>query len=425
MISKAGLPAALGSIAAWFAIVAANAALLGLIAHSPAAFVYDEGWYLGSVELVARHGALTREFIAALPGPAGPTYTWVYAAVEAVFGLSFPWLRLTNALLLFASAILVSASLREAQRRSGRIYLPTPWLIGGALTALPMVAVSAGMALTEMPAFFFVCLFLYLAVRAVAEVGDGRAAALPLAAAAGVCLGLAVLGRQNYLVVAACLPLLAPRGGRSIAVCLGLAAGVAAAIILPVFVIWGGLVPPGVARVSAGYSLWHFLLACAYAAVAALVLAPRLYRPLIARPATGIAVATIGGLLAPLAGFSFLPMRPFVEALLGEAAAGPIGSLAAIVLAVLGLAFLAALGLHTLRNLDDGVTRFGSAALLLGLLSVGRIEHVFSSRYSLVFFPFLVLALAPLVRPSWHLPPRLALGATLGCVSLARYFELL
>ncbi|MDP1907245.1 MAG: hypothetical protein Q8K85_03015, partial [Hyphomicrobium sp.] len=90
----------------WVVIITANVALCALVAGSPHHPVYDEQWFLDTLDLLNRQG-LSLRFLREFPGAAGPTFTLLFAAIDRLFGLSFPWLRFTNVALLAAAAALI------------------------------------------------------------------------------------------------------------------------------------------------------------------------------------------------------------------------------------------------------------------------------------------------------------------------------
>jgi len=398
-----------------------------LVAVSPAESIYDETWYLATIPLLHRFG-LSLAFLTSLPGPAGPTYTLTYAAVETVFGLHMPWLRFTGlALLMLSSLLLMSAFL--TMPRFERTCLPaSAFLLGALIIPLPLVGVSACMALTEMPAFFFICLFLCILLWSLPRRDSNNYGSIFGGVVAGLALGLAILGRQNYLVVLVCLPLLVrqreetPSWDNAFFVSSVFLA--ALLLVAPVFIAWNGLVPPGMASMGHGFSIRNALFGAGYAAVIVLILAPQIYRRLAERPYGLAAIA--------LAGMSFVLLQDVEQlpahSVLGQLSpqwASAVGIAFAAFLATMGLATILALILHLVASFDRLIIRFSTSVALLGLLSNAKITHQFSSRYVFVFIPFLLLALAYDVRPTGQLPARLAVGGLLSAMSLAGYFNLI
>lgn len=422
------LQAGLWPIAAtWAVILAANITNIVLIVASPNAPIYDEGYYIATLSVVHEFGILF-DFLAHFPGPPGPTFTWTYALFEQMFGIVYPWIRFASYALFLASIISLSTLLARSRQQGIQSLLISPALLAMFLTALPSAAVSAGMTLTEVPALFFICLFLWLLLGSFSHGQMRSFGSLACAAFSGIALSLAILGRQNYVVVLACLPLLASMESRiafrrDIAF-LAVPIILTLAMVGPIFLLWGGLVPPQWAKIGGGYALWYAVLAGAYAGIAALLLAPEFYRPLLMRRGLVLAVGAASLVMAALFGENSVPLRSLIESAGLTSLLFVAGKVVSFTVAALGLSFMTALALDLQRNYKKALPRFAGASLFLGLLSIGGITHQFSSRYVFVFFPFLLLILAEHARASWHMPVRAALGGALGAASLASYFRL-
>src|SRR5262249_100456 len=142
-------------------------------------------------------------------------------------------------------------------------------------TVLPTAGVSSGMTLTEIPAVFFLSLSLTLLVQTLSTSSLGIS--ISSAVASGVLLGMAVLGRQSYLLVLPCLliPLIwdARIWAKNLFL-VGVFCAATAAVVAPVFLIWGGLVPPKVAFVGEGISVWNGVLTMGYAGLIGFLIAP-------------------------------------------------------------------------------------------------------------------------------------------------------
>lgn len=255
--------------ASWSIAAAGLFGLVALVAASPTHPIYDEAWFVATVGLFQRHG-LSLTFLREFPGAAGPTFTIVFAGINDLFGLAFPWLRLVNVFLLVATAAAIWRCLaltRPAQSE--------PAATAAMLIVLPTVGVAAGMALTEMAAAFFVVLSLELLAQALAA---RPWPAVAWCAASGLSLAAAILGRQNYLVVLPCLGLAiswcdgAPDRDRTWRV--AIIAAVAVATVTPVFAVWGGLVPPRTAWSTSGLAPGNIIRGAGYAGVIVLLLAP-------------------------------------------------------------------------------------------------------------------------------------------------------
>ncbi len=407
------------AVSSWAIAAGAGVALIGLVALSPGAPVYDEAWFRGTLDLLKRHG-LSVIFLREFPGAAGPSFTLVFAAIDRVAGLSFPWLRLINVGLLLASIVLIWRILKTTHGLPPAS--PGPALIAASLIALPTVGVSAGMALTEMPAAFFAVGAVFMLTLA-RNPDAGPASAWIAVLACGLSTAAAVLGRQNYLVMLPCL-LLAfdwPPRRRDI-VQIATIVAVVLAIAGPVFLLWGGLVPPRSATNADGLSLANAIKSAGYAGLIALLLAPEIFSVLVRRKILLAAAFVLSIPVAWVLGPGSIPMASLTRIFSTEVASA-IATGFRFVLAFAAICFIGCFALHIWRQRMNWLTRFAGSTALTGILSNAKITHQFSSRYVFVFLPFIVLAAAPAVRMTWHLPLRLVIGAGIGLRALASYYS--
>ena len=198
-----------------------------------------------------------------------------------------------------------------------------------------------------------------------------------------------------------------------------LAAILALGVVIPVFTIWGGLVPPGQEQVEHGITLGHGALGFAYAAVFVVVLAPRFFLAgwrwsAAIGIAVALAVTAMGGLQLQIAAGVARHLPGWAATIFQFA-----GS---IVLVGGGVALVLSIAINIWHRRDDRV--FVLAALLtLGLAATPAfVAHQFSSRYLITILPFALIAVQPYFRPSYWAAARLAAGATVGALSLGAYF---
>lgn len=387
-------------------------ALLALVAGSPTQPIYDEPYYLEGARVLAK-GASFREFLLApLNTPAGPLYATMHWILSPITGLQAPAIRVPNLVLLAMASAAIAYAL-------SRWRLSDPWARAAMLLALPTFWVSAGMALTEMPALAFVSFAIAAVARAMTGPAEkSQARVWSGFIVAGLCLGVAVLGRQLYLPAVggfALIALFEPRFRWPST----LAAVLACAVPLPVFLLWGGLVAPQVARVG-GIDLGHGALAFAYMSALILILAPAYFATrwrwmLAAGLAVGLVGLAFGGMPATVA--------PGVAAHL-PALLAPLFQLAvSVVLIGGGASLIMASGVNVWYRRDDRIFVL-MVVLMLGLTSTAAaVIHIFSSRYLMTAFPFALFAAQPYFTPSRWAAARLAAGALCGYLSLAHYLQ--
>lgn len=400
----------------WLLVATSLVALAGLVASSPPWPIYDEAWFLATVRLFEREG-LSLTFLREFPGAAGPTFAIVFAGIDSLIGLTFPWLRLVNVALLVATAALIARCLAAT-----RPATPAPAFTGAMLVVLPTTGVAAGLAITEMPAAFFAVLSIALLAQAMTA---PRAAAMALSTASGMALAAAILGRQNYLILLPCLALaIRWRDGRPERDDLwrvALIATIAFVLVAPVFIVWGGLVPPRTAWSTSGLAPGNVVRGAGYAGLILLLLAPAIYVPLLRRSwLAAIALAAIP--LALMLGDHFVPLRAILMALFGGHGLTFIGWVTAYLLSFVALAFATCFTLHLWRHRHEWLTRMSGAFVLLGLLSNAKITHQFSSRYVFVVVPLLVIAAAPAVHITRWTPLQMTSAAGISLAALASYY---
>ncbi len=373
---------------------------------------YDEPWYLDSVPLVDEHGFFTSAFLRSLPGPVGPLFTWVHWLLHPLTGGAVPWVRLVNPVLLVLASLLTAAALKILQRREH-------FVSAAAILAIPMTWPCTGMALTEVPSLLFYSAHLYAFFVSWRQ-AESTSTRLIAALLSGVCLGFSVLGRQPVLLTLGAVGIVGVVVPKmrwpSAIVC-----GVTLLICVPVFVIWGGLVPPqGMTdKVVKGFAPFHSLLAAAYCGLVMLILCPQRswgdWRLLLALMVGGIAVNLVFviGKTVPMdttvrsmvpASLMWIVERGFFGGLIG---------LAMVVIAVLLT--------EMFQRRRDVVFVFAAVALLSQIAAAAAVKHQFSSRYLYPVAPlFLVLAASyPCTR--WT-PVRYGLGILIGAVSLVSYY---
>lgn len=390
------------------------AGLAALVAASPHRLIFDERYYMQASQLLAADFDFVRLMTTPLDVAAGPLYAYLHAFAAPLTGLQAPAIRAVNLACLLAAIWATAATLR-------RLACDAPFARAAMLLAVPMIGPTSGLALTELPALALAS----FAVLAVAEAMAGPAGQRSwlLLALAGLCAGLAILGRQTYLPGLAGFAAIAlGRPQMRWQALLGLAAGLAT--IAPMIALWGGIAPPWQPQLSAGLRPEHGVLAFVYLAVAAVLIAPGFALSALATgrrrivAALAVAAAMAGALLA---GFDFVVASRVVAA--APSRLQPLLQ-AGLNGAMVGIA--AVMVVATLANMWD--RRADRVFLLLGCLTIllngtaAGIGHQFSSRYVLTAFPFALLLLQPWMRPGIWAAGRMLLGALLGFASLSAYY---
>ncbi|HEX8694178.1 MAG TPA: hypothetical protein VF746_17280 [Longimicrobium sp.] len=391
--------------------LATFAVFCALVALSRRPVTYDEPGYLATVRLVDLHGLGVR-FLRSLPEPAGPLYTVVHWLARPLTGLAAPGVRVVS--LLFTAATALAMVRCVASLGAG-----APPLAGADVLCVPGLGAVACLALTETPAIFFAALSLLLLAAALGR-REGAGARLALGAAAGVCFGIAILGRQPYLLALGAVPLAAAaRGARAapVALAFGLAA---AAVCVPVFAVWGSVLPPAYAEVpGSGLVPGYAVLGAGYAAFIMAVLAPRY----LAIPPRWAAAILLGGTLvnAATGAVRITPLSTVASRLLSPPLVALYTHAASALLVGAGLLFVAATVRNCYLRRSEPVFLFAAAGSLLIVASCATITFQFSSRYVVVAAPMLVVAAAYYTRASGWKALRLAAGAAVNVLAVWGY----
>jgi len=384
-------------------------ALVAMVAFSPHRLTYDEPYYLNYVSLLHQHG-LTIAYIQSVPGPAGPLYGFVQRMAEPVTHLDPVGMRLVNISFLLGVMVVLGVYLRFLKKST---FFATPLLA----LVVPMTWVVSGLALTEAPALFFVTLSLCFQLKGL----DAFQAERPVWGkflVSGILLGVAFWGRQPYVLLAGVIVLLVFAERRLMVPAMIFLVALAA-IVSPLVVIWHGLVPPAMQKIVGGLSLSHALDSLSYTGFCIFLLAPSFFR-FSAVESIGVAVSAVVCHL--FWGTQLYPLGTVVRRLISARMIPAYGQLCGWLFMCIGLFFLAAV----LRALWRHRTDLKRIAVYSGLVCVALsplfVAHQYSSRYTAMALPFLILTAEDWRRWATETLLLSGIGAALGFLSLFGYF---
>jgi 4-amino-4-deoxy-L-arabinose transferase-like glycosyltransferase len=382
----------------------------------------DEPLFLPNVHLLDQYG-LSRTFLLNIDNQApGPLYQFVHYILRPITHLQTPGIRLVNTFMLLMIIVLLTAIIRKMQRRVKK----NVWLPALHILAVPMVWQLSGMALTEIPSMLFATLSIWLLQLAPDYTRKRWWFGILLSLLAGFSLGLAILGHVTFLVIvpAAMLLLLQTTGDRKRWTIVGLYIGVALLCCVPVFVIWGGLIPPKQAVISeGGVVVWHGILALAIGALIVLIVAPAwfIYNRLIL-----LILVLLYIILLPFnyywLHYEYVPFHEALKKTIPAAILQIYSYLTTPLLLTLALYFLYSTFLQWMERRTAPFFLFILLSLLLMLITGFKVTHSFSSRYVAQAAPLFIIVLAPyIVVGKWQLI-RFAAGMIIGLLSLEMYF---
>jgi hypothetical protein len=384
-------------------------AMLGMVAKSPDKFLYDEPYFANYV-LLLRQDGFTPKFLNALNAAPGPLCAVVQTIFDPVTHLRPVGMRFVNVFLLVLLVLVLTSWLKS----EGEHY----WIAGLSVLVVPMTWVVSGMALSEISAMLFVTLSLYLQLRGLGVLEQASRKSLWFLGA-GICLGVAIWGRQPYLLLAG-VPVLIALVDRRVRTPAMIFFCAAAALSIPLFVIWRGLVPPAMQSLHPSLTVVHGLLSFGYAGFCFFLLAPR-HRWMPAKIIIALlALTTVVN--ASLGAYAIFPVRSLFQRFLPPTLMPAYGELAGSLFLGLGAVFLATLLRMTWTERHD-THRLTIHAGLLCICAAPLLDpHQYSSRYTAMCLPYLILTAQPWRQWKLDTAVTAAVGCGIGFISLYGYF---
>lgn len=396
------------------AIAFVLAILVLMITTSPPRLCYDEVYHFEQTRLISRFGLKAGLNSQENLSSAGPLFSAIQLLGAPITHLRPPAVRYINWCCLILVVVITAIQLRRYQSAA-------PMFASGLILAVPFLWPAAGLALTELPALMAFALFLLLFQQGLDISDHSWRFGLIIGGAAGAALGVAILGRQTYLVVVPCLALLAFLHRRHwVLILSSIITGLAACSWL--FWIWRGLIPPGQVNVNQGLQWNHALLGVTYMGMATLFVAPRFLQP------TSRLEVVLGlGMACLLVVFVFEETEPPARSLLirifGEAESRWAGFAIRALMIWVGSQWLIAIVKIGWASKDDPGRLFLVILLLGFALAPAKISCQFSSRYVVGGLGVLSLLCAQREQVNIFSIVRLLLGASVGAATLKTYYQ--
>jgi hypothetical protein len=386
-----------------------TAVLVVLVASSPAHLLYDEPLHLNLAWTIQAVGwrAVDPDHN---PTMIGPLFAVLQLAMAPLTDLQAPAVRWINVLCLAGTVACLTAWLRHSTRASG--------MRACQLLAVPFLWPTVGMALTELPALCAFTVFGYLIGTVISNDGGQPEKVWMHAIAAGLGLGISILGRQTYLVVLPCLlavALVSKKDARALVTTTAVAVGSVAWLLF----LWRGPAPHSLD----GILRWdHLLLSLSYFGIAGVFIAP--WRTFVPSAKLG-AYAIVFSLALTWAFFRNvgLPATGLMSPLVKRELTLFVGLGLRTLMMTVGLLWL----WITIR--EGWMRRHEPAYLLITLMLLAllvtpaRITHLFSSRYVVGGLGLLVMQLSPKNALGPADIGRLILGTLLGAGTLWSYYS--
>jgi dolichyl-phosphate-mannose--protein O-mannosyl transferase len=238
---------------------------------------WDELYYLNNVILLQEYG-LTKEFLIIYKGPAGPTFAIIHYLANPLTHLSAPWVRLISVLLLGATLVLIFLCFKKlGQSKINSIALAFSTM------AIPTIYTISGMALTEIPAIFFLTIAIYFIITHFISNTNNYF----LAILTGLSLSFAILGRQPLMMIIMAIPILFINPQNFLRLNFKnnnflkfIFVTLLISIIIPIIVfwVWGNIQPKSEAYTGVGLVPNHFILALGYSCIFTLLVNPKFFK---------------------------------------------------------------------------------------------------------------------------------------------------
>jgi len=385
--------------------------LFGMIVTSPNHLLYDEPYHLETLNLAKDIG--WKRALQETQSATGPLYAGIHYGLSSITKLNPIALRIANLALLIG---LMAATVSLARK-----IAPANSVIRGlSLLAIPFVWPPSGMALTEVPSTLFLVLFLLFAVHFLTQGDLNTSQSVLLGLGAGVCLGLAVLGRQTNLAVGLALVALKPWSRTRIyfvatlLIVTGLVCGW-------LFLLWGGIAPPQLPVISKGLKPQHLILSFAYLGVASAFINPRAFLTCGKRAAFAICLVLVVTLIFPVVDIA--PALGLIKRLLGEGALLIYRRVGGALLTTFSFLFAFNLAKCIWDARAEETKLFLTCVLLALSLPPLAVSHQFSSRYVVAAAPVLVVLAFDIRSVSLGFILRVAAGISIGAGSLWSYYR--
>ena len=386
-----------------------------MVLFSPHSLIYDEVYHLEGAKLLVEGSSMLDLLKAPLPSAPGPLYPAIQAVFAPLTGLQVPQIRLLNLFLLLLSILALSTCLHQCK-------FTQPVYRASSILAIPIFWVVGGIALTEVPAFLMATISCLTASFAIKNSTTSKMRYI-FFLLLGFFAGLSILGRQTYFPLIFIFVVIA--FSRRYLLFPAISAFLTAFLIpLPVFLIWGGLVPDSQSGISflTVDNIKHGFLAFAYLGSVIVILAPSFFLILLNDWKKWLIVscslAIINVLVFKFKFSSFASLAKYFpssrenyELLVGT------------VLIVLFFILITSTTLNLIHKYEDKLFVIMLVSTIVATSTCFGIGHQFSSRYLMTSFPFVVLMIQPFYSPSLWSTLRFLLGAILGVASLASYYQ--
>jgi len=387
------------------------ALLLVMLVKSPRRLVYDEANTAPTISAFRAYG-LTSRYLNSLTHASGPLFGAVYSAFSCVSHDDIYRFRFINYGLTCSFVGLMLWLLRREQ-------FPFSTPLAGAVIAIPTAWVCTGIALDEMLGLVLLAVALVPLGKNAFEDLDPPWSRAPRFLLAGIGIGLASLVRQPFVLASGAILIASIACRRHVGS--AILTPVASVLILaPVLVTWRGLTPPLVGS-HVGLSPEHGIISLAYGGLFTLLIAPGYLR----FRAWQIWFAILSSFAINVA-FSLIvwePAESLARKLLPHNIMSLYGLVCGAILLAVSIFYAVSVVVRTIdcrREVWGLVSHFGLILLLMWPV-IMKVQY--SSRYTLMALPFLVLAAKDHYRVNSYTTARTIAGGLIGAAVLWTYYK--
>lgn len=383
---------------------------------------WDEPGYLKEAALMYDQG-ISIELVRNSWNGAGPLTSFIQYLFQSITHFNVPGIRLVNEILLLFLTFVLALILKN-------IFNSRQYLIQAfSIISIPSIWIISGMVFSEIPAMLFsiagvgLLLFVVNPERINKNVVQYNLKLYLLAVMGGLLFGISIVGRQTLLCLYIAFPVLIIHNLKNIRFFLTF---IFSSLIFPVllFSIWGGIVAPNVQhKVGEGFSLAIGFMTYAYAAGFIALIAPQFLcfnksRKIIFASILSLISLNIATQMVRIERFEY--QASFLPSAIYEVYVNIFTS----IVITLGLLFLFSIFRHLWNNRNHQINLFLGFSALLVCSTPIKLTHFFTSRYTAIAIPFIILFTDQYnngERMIWKLL-RLTVGAVAGFFILRNFY---
>jgi 4-amino-4-deoxy-L-arabinose transferase-like glycosyltransferase len=367
--------------------------IIPLIILMPHEIIWDEAWYINCVNVIITHG-ISVKFLQ--ENPAAPVHTLIYYFISRFGLLTTNRIRYANLVMCIGICYF---AYKTIQYYGAAIKPKFKYAL--TLFAIPGFYVIGFFAITEGPCLLFYTMSVFLLFKALSTNKNS----IGLSILSGLCLGLAIMTRQLFLLCIA-PPLLLVfykqfENRYKVLISMIIAT---LAVCLPVFIIWGGIVPKNSVVHHVGASLFtpkHLFLSAGYGFFYFAFLIPAYIFDFYKERKKTFLVLVVLGLLSMLLikNANFVPMSGLLPRLIAPNILYIIACIFFTFTCIFSYLLAYFLLIELFKNKNNYFQVFIILSIAITVFSPSMIPAQFSSRYPMQIAPLLLIFCYSRMKP--------------------------